>query len=62
MPDYADPKLLRPEVFIEQASIRTGLGDTGPNDFLEPLDLVCGGLRQDRMSPDGRRLLGRTIV
>ena len=62
MPDYADPKLLRPEVFIEQASIRAGLDDTGPNDFLEPLDLVCGGLRQDRMSPDGRRLLGRTIV
>ena len=62
MPDFADPTRLTPDSFIAAATDRTGLDDVGPDDFLDPLGLICDGLRQERITAGGRRLLGNTIV
>lgn len=40
----------------------TGLADFGDATFETALDLVCSGLRQDIMSPGGRRMLGGDAV
>lgn len=47
---------------MEEATAATGLDDFGGSEFLEPLGLVCAGLRQDIITDFGRDLLSRDCV
>ncbi len=62
MVDFAKPDFLTPDVFCAEASERTGLTDFGDPTYLDGLTLLCDGLRQDKMSASGRRLLADTSI
>lgn len=62
MVDFADLANLSPDAMIAEAAATTGLSNFDSDSFHEGLELVCAGLRQDRITKGGRRMLGRDCV